>query len=437
MMNMKKNRNLNEKPIHVLVFPCGSEIGLEIHRSLCWCKHFILIGGSSSISNHGKYLFKNYIDGLPFYYNDDFITGINQIIDDHQIELIYPANDDVQWMLMQNEERLYCDVISPPFNTCDICRSKLKTYKHFDEIINTPQVYEPDKIDKFPVFLKPDRGQGSEGVHLAQNKEELEFYLSKNPDLLILEHLPGKEYTIDCFTDRQGVLRGAYPRLRARIKRGISVETFPVEHPEFKQIANKINNNLQMRGAWFFQVKEARDGTLKLMEIAPRVAGSMGLVRSQGVNLPLLSVYDKLGFDINVQVTQPDLVMDRALDNRYKANLDYQHVYVDLDDTLVLNGKVNTTLIAFLFQCVNENKNLHLITRNKNDILQVLANHHLESLFDEIIHIPEGQTKAERITHTNAIFIDDSFQERMNVSKTLNIPTFDLYSINSLIDDRR
>jgi hypothetical protein len=35
---MKKN---------VLVFPCGSEIGLEIHKSLSYSTHFTLVGGSS------------------------------------------------------------------------------------------------------------------------------------------------------------------------------------------------------------------------------------------------------------------------------------------------------------------------------------------------------------------------------------------------------
>jgi hypothetical protein len=436
-MNTLEKRNLNTSPIRILVFPCGSEIGLEIHRSLCWCKHFILIGGSSSTSNHGKYLYKNYINGLPFFDDDDFINRINEFVSHHKIDLIYPANDDVQLVLMQNEKQVRCPIISSPLNTCEICRSKLMTYQYFKDILEVPQVYNANYIDDYPVFLKPNKGQGSEGVHIANSKDDVDYYLSKKPSLLILEHLPGKEYTIDCFTDYHGILRGAYPRLRARIKRGISVETFPVDNPEFDLIANKINNELQIRGAWFFQVKETENGTFKLLEIAPRVAGSMGLTRNRGVNLPMLSVYDRLGLDVNVKLSQHDLIMDRALDNRYKVNLNFQHVYVDLDDTLIIEGEVNITLLAFLFQCINKGKKLHLITRNKNDVTQVLEEYRLDSLFDEIIRIAEDKTKAERMTHTNAIFIDDSFQERMNISENLNIPTFDLYSINSLIDYRR
>ena len=45
---------------NVLVFPCGSEIGLEIHNALKYSKDFNLFGGSS-VDDHGKYVYKNYI----------------------------------------------------------------------------------------------------------------------------------------------------------------------------------------------------------------------------------------------------------------------------------------------------------------------------------------------------------------------------------------
>lgn len=128
------------------------------------------------------------------------------------------------------------------------------------------------------------------------------FYLKKDPTLLILDYLPGKEYTIDCFTDRHGVLRFVGPhRERARILNGISVNSFPVKDPVFSNMAEVINKNLKLRGVWFFQVKEAKDGELGLMEIAPRVGGTMGLTRNMGVNLPLLTILDAMDTEINEQ----------------------------------------------------------------------------------------------------------------------------------------
>lgn len=42
----------------VLVFPCGSEIGLEIHNSLKWSTHIDLWGGSSVNDHENQFLWK-------------------------------------------------------------------------------------------------------------------------------------------------------------------------------------------------------------------------------------------------------------------------------------------------------------------------------------------------------------------------------------------
>ncbi len=61
----------------VLVFPCGSELGLELARSLKNDKHFELIG-CSSIDDSGKYFFDKYINDLPFINDKNFIERINE-----------------------------------------------------------------------------------------------------------------------------------------------------------------------------------------------------------------------------------------------------------------------------------------------------------------------------------------------------------------------
>ena len=45
---------------NILVFPCGSEIALEIYKSLEFSTHFTLFG-ASSVKDHGEFIYKNYI----------------------------------------------------------------------------------------------------------------------------------------------------------------------------------------------------------------------------------------------------------------------------------------------------------------------------------------------------------------------------------------
>ena len=423
---------------NVLVFPCGSEVGLEIYKSLNVSTHFTLYGGSS-VSDHGQFVYENYIEGLPFIDDPQFTDKLNQIIAEYNIDFIFPAHDSAVLKLAQERELgvLKCEVVTSSVETCEVSRSKRKTYEVFNNIIPTPHMYEnmQDITDKnFPIFLKPDVGQGSKGVYRADTLEDVAFYTNKDPSLLLLEYLPGKEYTIDCFTNKNGELLFSQGRERSRVSGGISVSSKVVKDERFATLARKINATLKFRGVWFFQVKENTKGEYVLMEIAPRVAGTMGLARCRGVNLPLLALFDSLNFDVSVSENSYDMVIDRALHNSYKHNLHYEHVYLDFDDLVLLNDKINPLVIAFVYQCINKSIKVHLITKHKDNIHETLERYRLTGIFDEVLRIDKTDNKHLYITEKNAIFIDDSFAERKEVQDQCKIPVFDSHMIESLTE---
>ncbi len=424
--------------LNILVFPCGTEIGLEVHRSLAYSTHVNLIGGSS-VSDHGEFVYDKVIEKIPFVDNDDFLTAINEVVATHKIDMIIPTHDSVVLKLAQAEAsgKLTCKVMTSPVETCEISRSKKKTYDHFNGVIPTPKAFSSASEvgdSDFPVFLKPDVGQGSKGTFTAKNVIDIDFYISKDPSILILEHLPGKEYTIDCFTNKNGELVFCEGRERSRITNGISVNSFTVDDSRFKKVAEKINQQLKLRGVWFFQVKEDKDQELVLMEIAPRIAGTMGLVRGKGVNLVLLAVFDLLDQEVSVFENSYKLTIDRALENRYKHDIVYAHAYIDFDDLVIFDGKVNIRIMAFIYQCLNKGIKIHLITRHREDLDASLAEYRLAGIFDEIIWLKNGEHKHSFITEEDAIFIDDSFAERKSVHDALGIPVFDAHMIEALIE---
>ncbi len=420
----------------VLVFPCGSEIALEINRALKNSIHFEMIG-ASSISDHGEYVFKTYIPNIPFVDDDEFIPTLKKICKNHNIDFIFPAHDSAVLKLVQYADEFEAEIITSSLKTNEICRSKEKTYNKFQGIIPTPKLFQKDNIENYPVFLKPSVGQGSKGTHKVNNKYELDFYLSENNDLLILEYLPGKEYTIDCFTDRHGSLLYAMGRQRKRISNGISVSSKIVNNPKFIALAEKINNVLSFRGVWFFQVKENMDGEFVLMEIAPRVAGTMGLSLGLGINFAQLSLFDRMGYNVDIIKNNYEIQIDRALYASYKTNLDFETVYIDFDDVISLESGVNTDAIKILYQFKNQKKEIILLTKHNGDIYKKLEELCIsKNLFNKIIHIEKTDEKSNYITNKNAIFIDDSFAERQKVSKNKNIPVFGVDNISTLIDWR-
>jgi phosphoglycolate phosphatase-like HAD superfamily hydrolase len=430
-----KSDELTQAPRkNVLVFPCGSEIGLEIQRALRFSIHFELMGASSMPSNHGKYVYERYLEGLPYVDQPGFCDALNRVIDEYGVDFVFPAHDSVVLALAVRAGELHAGYVGSPAPTCRICRSKRATYQALRGRIRVPRVFGPDDpLSSFPVFLKPDVGQGSKGTHVAHSREEADFYLRQDPSLLVMEYLPGREYTIDCFTDRFAALRFAGARERIRIVNGISVDTAPVGGEEFQTMAEALNASLHFRGVWFFQAKRAAGGELVLLEAAPRVSGSMALYRNLGVNFAALALFDRMDKDVDVRPNHYSIRMDRALNSRFCLDLHYQDVYIDLDDTIIRDGQVNPLAAAFLYQCRNRGIGLHLLSRHAGELRQTLERFAIGQLFDTVVRVPDGSCKSEYIRTRPAIFIDDSFAERRRVQERLGIPTFAADALESLI----
>ena len=423
---MKKN---------VLVFPCGSEIGLEVYRSLKHSIHFNLIG-ANSIDDHGRFVFENYIGNLPFVNDNAFIPALKQVTKEHHIDIIYPAMDSVIAKLKEYENELGCIVIGSPSETSATCLSKRLTYKTLQGIVHVPVTFEKEDINSFPVFVKPTIGYGSRGAKKINNAKQLMSHLEEYPDSIISEYLPGEEYTVDCFTDKEGRLLFCGPRLRNRISNGISVNTKPAltNDGTVKEIAQKINEALMFRGAWFIQLKKGAHGELFLLEVASRLGGSSSLYRNKGVNFAQMSLFDALGYPVEVVENNYAIEMDRALDNKYKLDITYNEVYIDFDDCLFLNKKYyNTDVMAFLFNCINKGIKISILSRHKEDLSEKLDKLHIRFLFDNVLHLTNGEKKSSYITNPNSIFIDDSFAERKEVSSQKGIPVFGLDMIECLI----
>ena len=422
--------------MNVLVFPGGSSIGLEIQQSLSQCKGITLHSAGTNVSNHAPYVFAQH-HIMPSIHEENWLEHLNRLIREYDIDYIFPAYDDVIVALAENAFRIDARIVTSPLKTCLVTRSKSSTYRFFADILPVPRIFNsPNDIDRYPVFVKPDRGQGSEDAHYVRNREELFHILDGRHEHIIMEYLPGAEYTIDCFSDRERGLLFCGGRIRLRTRAGIAMDSQVVDDPSFRNFAEAINSKLEFYGAWFFQLKKDVNGKYKLLEIAPRIAGTMALHRVLGVNFALLSLYEQERTPVEILVNEVKVEIDRALVNRYRHNVRFHSVYVDLDDTLISKQGVNPKLISFLYQCVNHEQRLILLTRRSDLLEETLRKYKLVGLFDKIVSIRPSEEKADQIHDRDAIFIDDSFRERKKVSERVGILTFDCSMIEMLIDER-
>ena len=76
-------------PIKVLVFPCGSEIGLEISAALRYSK-FVELFGVSSVADHGEFAYRRYREVNAHVDSPDFIDQLNTLIAEWGIDIVMP-----------------------------------------------------------------------------------------------------------------------------------------------------------------------------------------------------------------------------------------------------------------------------------------------------------------------------------------------------------
>jgi hypothetical protein len=426
------------KKTNVLVYPCGAESAMEIHLGLKDVMNIRVVGASKR-EDHGRMVYENYYGDFPSITDENFIEELNKLIEKESIDLILPTHDTVLVHMARNQDKINTKVAVPGVWQAEVCRSKKKIYHLFKDFEFNPTVFEGiEDIKEYPIYAKLDEGQGSKGAFVVKDRKQLEVI----PDIenyVLMELLPGEELTIDCFTDRHGKLQFVGPRNRKRVFDGVSVNSASVPlTDEIFNIGKIVSDTLKIRGAWYFQLKRDQQGHFKLLEASVKVAGNMNVFRGIGVNFPLLMVYDYLDYDVQAIPNNYSIEVDRALFSRYKVNLGYNTIYIDFDDTITKNGKVNQHVMAFIYHQINKGRTLKLITKhqgNLDDSLEALAIH--KGLFDEIIHIPMDDEKYKYITEKeDVIFVDNAYGERFKVRQELNIPVFDVDALCTLIDWR-
>lgn len=117
------------------------------------------------------------------------------------------------------------------------------------------------------------------------------------PELLVMEYLPGHEFSVDCLAD-QGALKVAVAR-----RKPLHGETGQVIDPreDIQQACAQIVRQFSLNGFINIQFREGLRG-LRVLEVNPRMSGGIGMACLSGINLPLLGLagfvhgYDSIKF---------------------------------------------------------------------------------------------------------------------------------------------
>ncbi|UWX04694.1 hypothetical protein H1235_08755 [Pseudoxanthomonas sp. NC8] len=145
--------------INVLVFPCGSEIGLEVHAALRQAKD-VRLHGASSVDDHGGFAYRRYRRIDADTRRGDLVDALNALIREWDIDLVVPAHDSVIPLLASQRERLLAPAAVPDAETAALCRDKRLTHARLRPLGIVPADAGAPGC-AYPVFAKPAIGQAA------------------------------------------------------------------------------------------------------------------------------------------------------------------------------------------------------------------------------------------------------------------------------------
>lgn len=162
-----------------------------------------------------------------------------------------------------------------------------------------------------PVCLKPTVSDGSRGFRILdpnKNRLELLFYEKPNsvylsetelfeilkdsleiPETIIMEYLPYEEYSVDILANHGDVII-AIPRLREKMVEGITVKSVISKEEDVIDYASRIVKRLGLHGNIGVQVRRDHLHQPKIIEVNPRIQGTIVHCTAAGVNLPYLAI---------------------------------------------------------------------------------------------------------------------------------------------------
>ena len=196
----------------------------------------------------------------------------------------------------------------------EIANNKLKTYDFFKGEPFCPEIYS-EAAPKFPCVVKPINSRGSRGFHVCENTADLKVALEKNRrggyQSVVMELLKGVEYSVYGLSDLNGQPLVCVINKRIRAV-GESKVAKIVLSPEVEELSFEIAERLKLVGPWNIQLM-GYNCFFKLVEVNPRVAGSLSLVIASGLNYVdlLIKIFTGQKIDSSELEYNPGVIMTR------------------------------------------------------------------------------------------------------------------------------
>ncbi|AZK45973.1 ATP-grasp domain-containing protein [Paenibacillus lentus] len=211
----------------------------------------------------------------PLALEESYINFIEDLIVKEKIDLLIPIHDFEIFRLSQH--KLDIQMIIPNQTTIDLFRDKFISAVSMQEIGITvpPMIIRGESIgsDIEKVIVRERIGVGSTGIRILNVDEYFKVSEDMDEDKEFAQgFITGDEYTVDVFSDKEGLPKLIIPRIRLEVKAGVATKIRIVHHTELIKMTEKILTKYPIPGFCNVQFIVNEKG-IYFIELNPRYGG--------------------------------------------------------------------------------------------------------------------------------------------------------------------
>ena len=293
---------------------------------------------------------------IPSASSNDYIDSLLKICKKENVHAIAAGSEQEIEKVSKNFkifEEAGVKVLSNPWKVIELCMDKYSLVNYLSQKnILCPKSFlfkediDTDKIEKYPVIIKPRTGSGSRNVFIAYDKQEAVFFgnylLKYGFEPMIQEYVGShnEEYTIGILYADEGklvtsiamkrILEGGLstrqivviPKTKEKfiVSSGISQGLFD-DFKEIREAGVKIAKSLEANGPINIQCRKTDEGIFPF-EVNPRFSGTTGSRSLVGHNEP----------DIFCRYCLFNEIPEKIIHKNGYVVKDFQEKYISFED---------------------------------------------------------------------------------------------------------
>ena len=216
---------------------------------------------------------------VPLIKDPGYVPALRALCDEHGVGAVIPLTDlDIETLAVARAEGTLPEALVPGPDTAAKTYDKLAAHEHLQSLglPSPPTVLPGERVDAYPVMLKPRRGSGADAIHKAHDADEAAFFARylRDKDPMVQRFMDGPEFSMDCLSDTEGRCLNVIPRSMLESRGGESIKGTTLDDPELVELGRRTVEALGVRGPCTVQAFRDREIGLGITDVNTRFGGA-------------------------------------------------------------------------------------------------------------------------------------------------------------------